>query len=69
MLLSFVQLLFRFLFRIEVRGTMQPAEKLLIVSNHQSFLDGILLGAVLPVQPDRALRSKDTHSTKVDNRS
>ncbi len=46
-----VQTLLKFLFRLELKGTMQPASKLLIISNHQSFLDGLLLGAFLPVQP------------------
>ncbi len=51
MLRFLVQSVLKLLFRVEVEGTMQPAAKLLIVSNHQSFLDGLLLGAFLPVQP------------------
>lgn len=46
-----VRILFRILFRVTVRGELQKHDKLLIVANHTSFLDGILLGAFLPVQP------------------
>ena len=46
-----VRILFRMLFRVTVRGELQKHDKLLIVANHTSFLDGILLGAFLPVQP------------------
>lgn len=46
-----VRWLLRLLFRVRVRGTLAPHDKLLIVSNHQSLLDGILLGAFLPVRP------------------
>jgi acyl-[acyl-carrier-protein]-phospholipid O-acyltransferase/long-chain-fatty-acid--[acyl-carrier-protein] ligase len=50
-----IQLLFRILlrlwFRVRVRGTLVPRDRLLIVSNHQSLLDGVLLGAFLPVMP------------------
>lgn len=48
-----VRFLLRLLFRVEVKGT--PLQfghgKLLIIPNHQSFLDGILLGAFLPRIP------------------
>lgn len=44
-----VRLLLRVWFRVRVRGTIAPHERLLIVSNHQSLLDGVLLGAFLPV--------------------
>lgn len=46
-----VRILFRIFFRVTVRGELQKHDKLLIVANHTSFLDGILLGAFLPVQP------------------
>jgi acyl-[acyl-carrier-protein]-phospholipid O-acyltransferase/long-chain-fatty-acid--[acyl-carrier-protein] ligase len=46
-----VRLVLRVWFRVRVRGAMAPHERLLIVSNHQSLLDGILLGAFLPVIP------------------
>ncbi|HOK46485.1 MAG TPA: AMP-binding protein [Bryobacteraceae bacterium] len=51
MIRSLVSRLLRFIFRVRVRGTLGRHEKLLIVANHQSLLDGILLGASLPVQP------------------
>jgi acyl-[acyl-carrier-protein]-phospholipid O-acyltransferase/long-chain-fatty-acid--[acyl-carrier-protein] ligase len=46
-----VRIIMRLLYRVEVRGQMVSHEKLLIVSNHTSFLDGILLGAFLPIWP------------------
>lgn len=46
-----VRIFFRIFFRVTVRGELQKHDKLLIVANHTSFLDGILLGAFLPVQP------------------
>lgn len=51
-LIRFVfRLLLRICFRVEVRGTIERHERLLIVSNHQSLLDGVVLGAFLPVTP------------------
>ena len=44
-------LLLRLFFRVKVRGTLGKHERLLIVANHTSFLDGILLGAFLPIMP------------------
>lgn len=46
-----VRLLFRILYRVRVRGSIEPHRRLLLVSNHQSLLDGVLLGAFLPVKP------------------
>lgn len=42
--------LMRWLFKVEVRGKLEElrAERLLIIANHQSFLDGLLLGLFLP---------------------
>lgn len=41
------------LFRIEVRGKMEGLknERLLVVANHESLLDGLLLGLFLPIDP------------------
>ncbi len=43
----------RLLFRVEVRGLVQgfSAERLLVVANHESFIDGLLLGLFLPIDP------------------
>lgn len=51
MLRLVAQFLLKLFFRVEVRGTMQHHPKMLIISNHQSFLDGIIIGAFLPVEP------------------
>jgi acyl-[acyl-carrier-protein]-phospholipid O-acyltransferase/long-chain-fatty-acid--[acyl-carrier-protein] ligase len=44
--------LIRLLYRIEVTGSL-PADpgRMLVISNHQSFLDGVILGAFLPISP------------------
>lgn len=44
----------RLLFRVELKGesaTVLNAQRLLVVANHQSFLDGVLLGLFLPLNP------------------
>lgn len=46
-----VRALTRLLFGVTVRGRLDPHEKLLVVCNHKSFVDGVLLGAWLPLQP------------------
>ncbi|MBE9609884.1 bifunctional acyl-ACP--phospholipid O-acyltransferase/long-chain-fatty-acid--ACP ligase [Chitinilyticum piscinae] len=47
-----LRLLMHFLFRVEVRGDQSVfgPPKTLIVANHESFLDGLLLGLFLPVR-------------------
>ncbi len=48
-----LRLVLKMLFRVEVRGEW-PAhlpERLLIVANHESFLDGMLLALFLPINP------------------
>jgi acyl-[acyl-carrier-protein]-phospholipid O-acyltransferase/long-chain-fatty-acid--[acyl-carrier-protein] ligase len=51
MLGRILRAIFRLLYGVEVRGDFQPHDRMLIVANHQSFLDPILLGAFLPVWP------------------
>ena len=45
--------LFKLLFRLRVEGGIDGlrAERLLIIANHESFLDGLLLGVALPLNP------------------
>ena len=39
-----VRIIFRLFFRVTVSGELHKYDKLLIVANHTSFIDGILLG-------------------------
>lgn len=57
MLKPILKILFKLLlsvaFRLRIRGDMNPlrAQRLLIIANHESFLDGLLLGVALPIDP------------------
>ena len=52
MLKSILKLLLRFLFRINVVGEYKNQNgPTIIIANHQSFLDGLILGVMLPVSP------------------
>ncbi|WP_334107943.1 bifunctional acyl-ACP--phospholipid O-acyltransferase/long-chain-fatty-acid--ACP ligase [Methylobacillus sp.] len=64
MLLTLTKAITRLLFRIQIRGQehIPPAEKLLIISNHESLLDGFLLGLFLPVRTTFVV-----HTTVLDN--
>ncbi|HZX31065.1 MAG TPA: bifunctional acyl-ACP--phospholipid O-acyltransferase/long-chain-fatty-acid--ACP ligase [Rhodocyclaceae bacterium] len=48
-----LRLLAKILFRVRLSGDPAPFQggKLLIVANHESFLDGLLLGLFLPINP------------------
>jgi acyl-[acyl-carrier-protein]-phospholipid O-acyltransferase/long-chain-fatty-acid--[acyl-carrier-protein] ligase len=50
LLRRFGRLLFRLLFRVEVRGSVAAGGNMLVVANHQSFLDAFLLTAFLPFE-------------------
>ncbi|MBS0311689.1 MAG: 1-acyl-sn-glycerol-3-phosphate acyltransferase, partial [Proteobacteria bacterium] len=52
MLKSLLRLLFRVLFRVEVHGNshLQKTGKMLVIANHESFLDGLLIGLFLPIR-------------------
>lgn len=53
LLLILLRWLCRLLFRINITGHIADlkAQRLLVVANHQSFLDGLLLGLFLPINP------------------
>jgi acyl-[acyl-carrier-protein]-phospholipid O-acyltransferase/long-chain-fatty-acid--[acyl-carrier-protein] ligase len=51
------RMLLRLLYRAEVRGSIPHRDRMLIVSNHQSFIDGVLLGAFLPISPTYLVHS------------
>jgi acyl-[acyl-carrier-protein]-phospholipid O-acyltransferase/long-chain-fatty-acid--[acyl-carrier-protein] ligase len=46
-----IRFILRVLFGAELRGYAKPVGKTLIVCNHQSFIDGLLIGAFLPFAP------------------
>ncbi len=50
---SLLQPLLRVLFRLRIEGDTSQfnATRLLIIANHESFLDGLLLGLFLPINP------------------
>ena len=59
MLLTFLRLVFRLLWRVELRGDVAVLhkQKVLITPNHMSFLDGVLLVLFLPIKPVFAVYS------------
>lgn len=65
MLKSLLRLLCRILFRVEIRCDTQLPEigKLLVVANHESFLDGLLIGLFLPFRATFVV-----HTTVLNNR-
>jgi acyl-[acyl-carrier-protein]-phospholipid O-acyltransferase/long-chain-fatty-acid--[acyl-carrier-protein] ligase len=52
MLISLLKLICRIVFRVNVSGiaNLPKQGKLLIIANHESFLDGLLLGLFLPIR-------------------
>lgn len=64
MIAGLLRLICRLVFRVTVHGQAQPANngKLLIIANHESFLDGLLIGLFLPFRATFVI-----HSTVLDN--
>ena len=45
------RMLLRLFFRAKLVGKLPKADRMLIISNHQSFVDGVVIGAFLPISP------------------
>jgi len=61
MLKSFLKFIFKTIYRVDVAGMdnyQDAGERIVIVANHLSFLDGLLLALFLPGQPMFAVDSK-----------
>ena len=58
-------LLCKLFYRVEVNSANPDfnSERLVIVSNHESFLDGLLLGLFLPIDPIFVVNTQIAHST------
>lgn len=54
---SIVRLALRLFYRVAVHGELPRAERMLIIANHESFLDAVLLWAFLPVSPTYLVHS------------
>ena len=49
---EFIKKIIKILYKVEVENHAEfKSDRLLIVSNHQSFLDGLLVGIFLPIKP------------------
>ncbi|UIL52036.1 MULTISPECIES: bifunctional acyl-ACP--phospholipid O-acyltransferase/long-chain-fatty-acid--ACP ligase [Pantoea] len=64
MVFTLLRLVFRLLWRVELRGDVAELhkQKVLITPNHMSFLDGILLALFLPIKPVYAVYSTISES-------
>src|SRR4051794_11927353 len=51
------RLLLRILYRIDVTGELPKTDRMLVIANHQSFIDGIIVGAFLPISPTYLIHS------------
>jgi len=64
MAFTLLRLIFRLLWRVELRGDVAELhkQKVLITPNHMSFLDGMLLALFLPIKPVFAVYSTISES-------
>ena len=51
------RVLLRLLYRAKVVGTFSKSDRMLIICNHQSFIDGVVIGAFLPISPTYLIHS------------
>lgn len=51
------RMLLRLFFRAKLVGKLPKADRMLIISNHQSFVDGVVIGAFLPISPTYLIHS------------
>lgn len=61
---TLLQLICRVIFRVDVTGiaNLPKQGKLLIIANHESFLDGLLLGLFLPIRATFVVHTTDRKS-------
>lgn len=63
MRLTIIKFIIQLLFRVEVKGNyLGGSDKTLIIANHTSFLDGLLLALFLPVKPLFVVHRESTTS-------
>ena len=64
MLKPMIRALLKVAFRVRVEGSAShfSEPRLLIIANHQSLLDGLILGAFLPVDPVFVVHSEVTRN-------
>ncbi|GBG12483.1 acyl-[acyl-carrier-protein]-phospholipid O-acyltransferase / long-chain-fatty-acid--[acyl-carrier-protein] ligase [Novimethylophilus kurashikiensis] len=64
MIKTILQMFFRILFRVRLHGDSPEAKQgpLLVVANHESFLDGLLLGLFLPVRATFVVHTTVLHN-------
>lgn len=64
MIAAVLRFICRFVFRVEVAGiaNIPQQNKLLIIANHESFLDGLLLGLFLPIRATFVVHTKVLNS-------
>lgn len=57
---TLLRVVLRFLYKVRIKGDfkIKQGEPTIIISNHQSFLDGLLIGVMLPIAPVFIINTK-----------
>jgi acyl-[acyl-carrier-protein]-phospholipid O-acyltransferase/long-chain-fatty-acid--[acyl-carrier-protein] ligase len=57
---ALLRVVLQFLYKVRVKGDfkIKQGDPTLIISNHQSFLDGLLIGVMLPIAPVFIINTK-----------